>query len=117
MLDDGGDVEGIVVVKEVYQGWVNSRWGSESVGHFWYFEGVSCIVLKSKQWARCVDAEGSGAMNLIYICTTTSRSPLGVVDVRTSQASSFISKEQGGAFPIQSDLPDYMHILISYMGT
>ena len=47
MLDDGGDIEGIVVVKEVYQGWVNSRWGSESVGHFWYFEGVSCIV-----WSR-----------------------------------------------------------------
>ena len=33
MLDDGGDVEGIVVVKEVDQRWVNSRWGSESVRH------------------------------------------------------------------------------------
>ena len=33
MLDDCGYVERVIFVKEVYQRWVNSRWGSESVRH------------------------------------------------------------------------------------
>jgi hypothetical protein len=43
MLDDCGYVEGVIFVEEVYQGWVDSRWGSESVGHGGSVRGVSSL--------------------------------------------------------------------------
>jgi hypothetical protein len=33
VLDDSGDIEGVVFVEEVDEGWVDPRWGSCCVGH------------------------------------------------------------------------------------
>jgi hypothetical protein len=56
MLDDGRYVEGVIFVKEVYQRWVDSRWGSEGVGHGGRFRNY-CNLQVKREWSGWRDVE------------------------------------------------------------
>jgi hypothetical protein len=61
VLDDSGDIEGVVFVEEVDEGWVDPRWGSCCVGH-------GTDVDRDRMNGQVIGCETSGGSSIIEVC-------------------------------------------------